>query len=602
MTRALPALLLAACTAAPPEDDVPAYAPPTGATTADHDPARLSTFPDALHTVAADTVTGVRVRLTDEAEVWLDALLPPGFTLVEALEDLDGFGTTAGVILSFSAPVDPTSFAASTRFLDLASGEAIAFGVDWTDEGRTAIVEPLQPLAPGTEHAVLVDADLVDLDGEPVWRDVALDQAMTGRLAGAPATLTSRWEAALERTDLAPDDLAHGTVFPTQSLHAQDEAAVGLLRELGPSLQAGGCTSEGTARRCDAVLTVHDLLGPDGFVEAGEALVSKGTYTVPVAIWLPLDGDGPHPVVLHGHGLGGDRFEARGDTRVLVEEGWAVVALDAPRHGEHPLASSGELFWILEFFGIFAELGGMEIRILRDDFRLAAWEKLQLVDVLDGFDADADGDADLDAGVLAFTGHSLGGVMGPQPVAMDPRFRSVFLSVPGGRVSEIVHRGEIFAPLIALMAPPGASAGDIDRFFPMLQAAIERGDPLVWAPRVLDGTRDVLVQQVIDDDIMPGLTTRALARALGVEHVGEVLEPVVGLARGAAELPVAGNLGGRTGVLHQWALLRDDGEEAPVPATHTQIFGSDSNHLQLGHWFRTWRDDGVPEILDPLAP
>ncbi len=604
MTRLTYVLLLAACTAEPVDniDDVEPYAPPKGVTLADHQPlTRLSTFPDALHVVDADTPTGAQLKLLSGVADWLDNLLPESFTLVEALEDLDGFGTSAGVMMSFTKAVDPDSLEAHTRFVAVASGEAVPFELSWTDLGRTAVVTPLFPLLPATEYAVVVTKDLVDELGEPVWRNVALDQAITGTLPGAPASLGTRWDAALETLGLTPDDVAHGTVFPTQSLFTQDEAVAAFLLDQEPSLERVSCTAEAPTLRCEATLTLTDVLGADGYIEAREAPSAQGTYTLPVTLWLPEAGEGPFPVAFHGHGLGGTRSEARGTARVLAPEGWAVLGMDAPRHGTHPLAASGDFFWILEFFGIFASTGGMEIRVLRDDFRLAAWEKLQLLDALTGFDATGDGEPDFVETQMAYTGHSLGGVMGPQLVAMEPRIGNAYLSVPGGRVSEIVHRGETFAPLISLLAPPDATAGDIDRFFPALQAAIERGDPVNWASRVVNGQRDVLVQEVIDDDIIPNSTTEALVRALGVDLVGDELVPIAGANRGSETLPVSANRAGRTVVLHQWDSLYDDGRPDPEPASHTQIFGSDSNELQLRHWFQTWRDDGVSELIDPLA-
>jgi hypothetical protein len=595
MRTLLPTLALAAC-AAPPDDDAPPWAPPDGAPTAAYDPAvALTTFPDALHLAPDDTVpTGHRVALAESAERFLGGLLPDGFTIVEALEDLDGFGTTAAVTLSFTTAVDPGAFAAATRFVGLDDGADVPFTVEWTDEGRTALVEPWLPLAPESAYAVVVGADLVDAGGAPVFRSVPLDRAISGTLDGAPPILGALWARALDRLGLSPDDVAHGTVFPTQSLHAQDEAVVAALLEDGPTLTPGACVDEGDRRRCDATLSLGDVLGADGWIEAREAPAVSGRYDVPVSIWLPR-APGPYPVVVHGHGLGGDRGEARGDAAPLCGDGFAVVAIDAPRHGEHPLAEAGELNWILSFFGISIETLSMEVRVLRDDFRLAAWEKLALAATLDGFDADGDDVPDLEADTLGMSGHSLGAVMGVQPVAMDARFEAAFLSVPGGRVSQIVERGEIFGILVSVLRPPEATDGDVTRFFPVLQTAIERGDPLVWAPRLLDGSRDVLVQQVIDDDIMPNSTTRALARALGTPLVGSELQPVEGLARGPTVYPITGNVAGHTAALQQWDTLWTP--EGPQPADHTAIMGNDDNEAIYRRWFTTWRDGGVAELI-----
>lgn len=606
--RTLPLLLAAAACTGDDTPDTPPYQPPSGAPTSAYAPSdRLTTWPDLLHTTPdATTPTGHRVQLNDAARSQLGGLLPEGFTLVPALEQLDGFGTTAGVTLSFTREIDPAAFLAATRFVAVTDGADVPFEVWWTDGGNTAVVEPLFPLAPERTYAVIVSSDLVDATGADVWRSADLDRAMAGTLPDAPDVLGAAWADALAVTGLSRDDVAHGTVFTTQSIGAQDEAVATLLRDAGPTLtRVGDCVTEGPTTRCEATLTAVDVLGDDGTIAADEVPASLGTYALPATLWLPGDGTGgPWPVVIYGHGLGGDRYEARGDADHLADEGFVVVSIDAPRHGDHPRASGddtlGDLQWILEFFGVSITEQTMDVLVLRDDFRLSTWEKLQLTEALRaGFDADGDGTGDVDATTLGYAGHSLGGLMGVQLVAMDPGVGSAYLSVPGGRVSGIVHRGQIFAPLVSLMAPAGTPPGEVDRFFPLLQTAIERADPLNWAGRVLDGERDVLVQQVIADDIMPNETTRALARALGVSHVGPDLQAVAGLPHDATSFPLSGNVGGRTAALFQYDDFVDGGER--VTASHTDIFGSDSNVDQLRHWFRTWREDGTAELIDPLA-
>ena len=600
MRSLIPLLVLAACT--PDAVEPPSYRPPSGVTRAAYAPnSHLDTFPDLFHSQPdASTETGLRVRLGDAARDQLNALLPPGFTIVQGLEELDGFGTTAAVSIAFTAPVDPASFASSLRFVRLTDGATVPVETTWTDQGNTALMEPLFPLTPSTPYAAIVTHDLVDAAGGPVWRSVPLDEAITGDLDNAPAVLAKTWAQALDVTGLTRDDVAAGVVFVTQSIGAQDEAVKQVLLDAHSTLTAMECAPDGDRTRCEAVLHATDVLGDDETIGADEAPVALGTYDLPATFWLPGDGkSGPYPTVIHGHGLGGDRYEAHNDADPLSGIGFAVAAIDAPKHGDHPGAPDGDLLPILEFFGISFEGMSMDVRKLRDNFRLGAWEKLQLAAALRaGFDADADGHVDFDGAKLAYSGHSLGGVMGPQFLAQDPELGTGYLSVPGGRVSAIVQKSGTFAPLVALMQPPGALPGDLDRFFPLLQTSIERADPLNWAPQILDGHRDVLVQEVMDDDIMPNTTTRALVRALGVELVGPNLQTVEGLVVNPNPMPISGNVNGRTAVLYQYDDMVDDGQL--VQATHTHIFACDSNQVQMPRWFQTWLDDGLSEAIDPF--
>ena len=279
----------------------------------------------------------------------------------------------------------------------------------------------------------------------------------------------------------------------------------------------------------------------------------------------------------------------------------AVVSVDAPSHGAHPANDTdSELFWIFQFFGLYLDGSArFDVQQLRDHWRQAAWDKVQLAMALRaGVDVDGDDEVDLAGERIHYSGHSLGGIMGPQLMALDPAIRAGELSAPGGRVGDIVLRSVIFAPLIDLLAPPGTSEGDVARFFPMLQAAIERGDAGNWAPGVLDGGRDLLVTMVIDDEVVVNETNRVLARALGVEHAPPHLQPVEGLDV-TGPLPLSGNLDGRTAVLYQYDEMLDDGDL--VPADHYSAQDNDLAVAQLRHWWATHLDQGLAEAVDPYA-
>lgn len=602
MRACLPVLLLlAACSSGTEES--PSYAPPAGATRAAYAPnVHFDTFPDLFHSEPdPSTETGLRVRLGDAARGQLNAWLPDGYDLIEALDELDGFGTTAGISLAFTAPVDPASFASSLRFVRLDDGADVPVEISWTDQGMTAILEPLFPLAPATAYTAIATHDLVDTEGGAVWRSVDLDAAITGDLENAPSILGETWTRALDVTGLKRDDVSAGVVFVTQSIGAQDEAVKQLLLAAHPTLvRAGDCVHEGDSTRCEATLTCTDVLGADGFLGADETPTSFGTYDLPTTIWLPGEGvSGPYPTVIFGHGLSGNRYEAHREADPLTSIGVTVVAADAPFHGDHPGAPDGDLAHVLGFAGIDSDDFSIKVRIMRDNYRLGAWEKLQLAAALRaGFDADGDGHVDFEVTKIAYSGVSMGGVIGAQVLAQDPNLTTGYLIVPGGRVSTMLQRSRTFASLAEVMRPPEMLPADMDRFFPLLQTAVERADALNWASQVLDGHRDVLVQEVIDDDIMPNAATAALARALHVQLVGPKLQDVVGLEVNPDAMPISGNVGGRTAVLYQYDDVVEDGEV--VKATHFGIYGSDSNRLQTAHWFQTWVDGGLPEAIDPF--
>jgi dienelactone hydrolase len=585
-------VLLAACVSPEP------YAVPAGATTslfAFDGP--LATFPDDLHTTPdPSTVTGVRVVFSDRAWADLEALVPPSFTLRSALESLDGFGTSAGVMLTFSAPIDLASVTPEGVLLvDLATGASVPWTASTTTSGTTLVITPDEPLQDHARYGLAV-THLQDASGGDVVAAVDFRALVTGNAPpDVSAGLTPAYALLARHAGIAATDLIAGTVFTTQSIRDEAAQAAALVAGQAGPLTPRGCVDEGTMRSCEVTVEVADLLGDDGRLDAVEV---AGRYALPASVWLP-PGVGPWPAVVYAHGLGGDRGEGRGVAQNLVDLGIAVVSVDAPSHGEHPAGGGTEFTSIFEFFGISLVPVGMDVTRLRDGWRRATWDKLQFVEALRASaDVDGDGAPDLD-GRVGFAGHSLGATMGPQLLAHDPDIDAAELATPGGRVTEIVHEGEIFAPMVALFAPDGATDDDVDRFFPLLQAAIERGDAVNFGALAREGGRDVLVTEVMSDTIIPNVCTEALARALGVAHAPPILAPVAGLEP-SAPLPLAGNLDGATALLYQYDVMWDDG--ALVDATHTHIHGSESGVAQYRRFWETWAAGGAPEVIDPLAP
>jgi dienelactone hydrolase len=610
---ALAALHVCGCTAA----DVPILAGPTwpyeipdGATQYWYEPGHvLTTFPDDVHTSAeAANPTGLAVDFHPGSGVDGEDFLPAGFTLIEALRELDGFGTTAGIILRFSAPIDPdTVDVTSVQLLRLdgaAAGQSVDYEVEWYDDGATAVFLPLRPLEPAAQHGLAMSREVRALDGGAVWASHALRGALDGTSEDPRlAALHGRYRELLAATGLTVDQVAAATVFTTQSLEEQDREIARQLAEESPTLTlTGPCAGDGSVARCEALLGATDYLGDDQRLDLAPGGIPEpvGDYSIPVSLYLPDDDSiGPWPLVIYGHGLGGDRGEAHGFARDIAGLGMAVAAIDAPVHGDHPTSdTASDLFWIFNFFGLYLDgEASFDVQQLRDHWRQATWDKLQLAAaVRAGLDVDGDGVGDLDGDRIVYSGHSLGATMGAQLLALDETVLAGELSAPGGRVADIVFRSTIFAPLVAMMAPAGTSDGDIARFFPMLQAAIERGDGANWAPHVLDGRRDLLVTMVMDDEVVVNECNRILARALGVEHAPPVLQDVEGLALTGA-LPLSANAGGRTAVLYQYDEMLEDGEL--VPADHYSAQDNDLAVAQLRHWWQTWLGNGVAELVDP---
>lgn len=573
---------LLACS--PPSDPpaAPPYAVPNGAPFSLHDPnAAVHVWPDDAHTeVDPSLPTGRRVHLTDGADADFRGQLPETFVLIEALEQLDGFGLNAPIYLRFSDDLDPATVRA--RLIDRATLTQIPFETTFTDHTSTLILRPTVPLQPATAHLVVIEQGLATADGRlvhPGLHDHALARSI--------------WADTLAALDLPADDVVAGTHFTTQSLRDQDDLVADLLTDT-PAWQRTTCYADGDRTVCEGTLRLADLLGEDGTLSLDDAPAIVRHLDVPVTLWLP-PGDGPFPVALYGHGLGGDRGEGGGFSRWMAPAGFAVAAIDAPRHGDHPTARYTDLLTVLDFFGVTLGPPGFDALRLRDDFRAAAWDKLQLTTFLASApDLTGDGVPDLD-GRVVYVGHSLGGILGPQHLGMDTRIPAAVLSVPGGRVSEIVHTSSTFAPLIALMAPPGTTTGTIDRFFPVLQTAIDPADPATWALRARSG-RDLLVTAVLDDHIVPDPTGHHLARALQIPHAAPIARPIDGLPA-APDAPFSANLDGTTVALRQFTDATWGG--VPGVADHSSVFDADQHTALVTTFLSSALLDGRATVPGP---
>ena len=90
--------------------------------------------------------------------------------------------------------------------------------------------------------------------------------------------------------------------------------------------------------------------------------------------------------------------------------------------------------------------------------------------------------------------------------------------------------------------------------------------------------RDVLLQEVIDDGIVPNSTSEALARAAGLE-LCDPLVPISGVATSTA--PLQGNLAsGATGVIYQF-----DRMNGGMPATHGELIFAPEAQAQYVEFF-----------------
>jgi pimeloyl-ACP methyl ester carboxylesterase len=592
----------------------------------------LDALPDDFYTVPDDAApTGLRVDMRLGENVVLADTAAAFQRVFDGASTLDGFGTTAGLYVQFSDSIDPASLPASGEgsaspdasvvLVDLEADPPAFVDVEWTlvaedpgDTRTTLAMEPLVPLRPQSRYALAITSDVTDASGGCVAPSPAMAALLSGE-AEEPELqrVQERVSEAIGVLQGAgvvtgPEELVGVVTFTTQHTYTESAEIAGQIRAAAPPVftPTGSCDDGDPAtafRICEGTLNVSDFT-VDSVVDP--SLSPQGSYDLPLVAYLPKDAAPPFPVMVYGHGLGGDRFQAEALAEFSAPIGYAVVAVDAPRHGDHPHAPG--INAVLDFFGLSLNLDDpLDALALRDNFRTGAYDKLALVQMLlSGVDADDDGEVDLDPDRVSYLGVSLGGLMGPELAAFAPELDAAIFIVPGARVSGIVAAGQQFQVIVDIFAGM-ATEGEVARFFPLLQMVIDRGDPGVYAPfvaetrlRGFDEARpQVLMQMVLNDDTVPNVSNTYFARCLGVPHVGSVIVPI-GVVPLEPDLPTAGNLDAEhTGGCFQLDVVLAGEGPATEPATHGNVARSSLAQLQITRFLETLEEGGVSEIVDP---
>jgi dienelactone hydrolase len=593
------AILLAGC-AEHPADHGPGpvepgedFAPCASPTAHRYDPlasVELEQWPDALWTRDDPTSpTGVRLDVTDAP--WAVALPALVASLPADLASRSGFSTVGDAVLRFTGPLGPVPSGAvdSTATdallwldLDATPPTRVPYEAFVEDGGRQLRLRPLRPLAPGRAHAIIATDTLLDAEGRCIAPSAAEVALLTG---DAPdprfEPMVPAVSAAIEAAGVAPSNVSAVSVFGTHRDHEALITAAAALPE--PSgWHAGAQCSESAMVYCEIAFTALDP-------GAGEA------RTLRVSAFLPR-GEGPWPALVYGHGLDSWRTEAWLFAERIVPEGFAVVAVDAMHHYEHPSGSEGAL----GFLGLDLDALTFDPSEMRRSLDQTALDEVQLVrQILAATDLTGDGVPDVDPDAVGYVGMSLGGLLGPSLLALEPALDVGVLGMPGGHLAAFVTSfGE--ADILALVEVLFGGEDELQRILPVLQTAVDASDPAMWGARLAEGRAegapDLLLAVAAEDAVVPAVAGRALALALDVPHLAPVVEPIEGLE--VVEAPWTGGPDERT-----WAFLQLDrvsSGSTSVPADHYNVGPSFEMEVSVQHFLETWRAGGA-EAIDPYA-
>ncbi|NUO49779.1 MAG: hypothetical protein HOV80_13065 [Polyangiaceae bacterium] len=611
----------------------------------------LVPYPSDRFTVI-DRSTATQLRVSVSPETSGDTFVASYPLVTQRLNELDGFSTTGGIAVAFDGPIDGAAFAGDqggTAFdaLDPASfttkdspivlvdvdhaspevGRAVGLLPRYFAQAKddiyladeySIVARPVVPLAPGRRYLFAVTKKLLAVDGRPVERSPAAQTLLADAPADDYARKVQDGLAIVEGSiGLKRDDIVIASLFTTTTQTSELERAAEALRAMPPPETTAEWTVESTSDS-DARIRFR------GRFRSPEMRSSAGTFVVQGGVPVPQNPNqdievfvafsdrnvsGPRPVVIYQHGLGGDKDGSWGAAERLSSLGVAVVSIDSPEHGTRGAGAKGQLESVFAFFGVTVLASDppayeFDLAKARDNFRQMTVDQIELVRLLSEGSLDLlpvgapDGIPDIDPSQILYIGHSFGSVQGASVFALAPEIRHATWNVGGDGLMLIMEDSILFGLLVDTIAPFGTTPGQLARFFSATQAIIDPGDPLNFAPRCLfdpppgAGERSILLQEVINDGIVPNTSTEALARAARLTLMDPV-RGVPGLVPSSGPLTANGP-GGSTAVLTQFATM-NGGE----PATHGELYFAPEGRDQYVEFFRTALEAGVGTVVSP---
>jgi pimeloyl-ACP methyl ester carboxylesterase len=469
-----------------------------------------------------------------------DAATFEAYELFEGYADryaeLEGFGAFAPFFVRLSARVDDASDLSAHLFLLGPDDEVLPVAADQHPKLPYVRVQPLEPMAPGAGHT-LVLLDGLFSEGAPLVRspdfwtfaredgearvaaaatrlDVAPERVLllvetftrtsTTELVHAAETLLAR---APDLTFDAPDDDRPRGLFT----RAEAQAAFTGARV---ALDAAGTVGVGILRPVQ--LRDENMRWDLSLLDEAELPVDDVEIIVvePDPTVFPP----PWPAVIAQHGFNGDNRFVVQVAETFNAKGFAVLGIDAVSHGQRGS--------VVGFFNV------EDVRVPRDNIRQTALDLVQLRALVAAQTLDIDGVPGPDlTGEAHYFGHSMGAIIGSLFTAVTPDVTTAVLNAPGGGITQIFESEGLKAGISLLALPAlgieygSAAYDDVLPFFAgVTQGIFGDADPINYArmwhdqrPAHAPTTPRVLVQIGVGDRLVPNSTTDHLVRAVPLE-------------------------------------------------------------------------------------
>lgn len=548
---------------------------------------------------------------------------------------LDGFPIGSQIVAFFKAGISKTGLPALSDLASSMTDKSLIWLMEMKtskkvplfaevdanvkgDEVPALIVRPMERLAFDTRYVVVLRVGLKDSKGanlappEP-FRKIRDSEKITEKVLLAEA---GRMKDVMDFLD--QQKIPRSLVLLAWDFHtvSQDALQVNLKTMLDTALSKIPATGPAFA---DITFDDKDITKEPEVLRAVE-----GSFMVPSFLasddddsWLKLDAQGkpvyrgmqkfffylhiprcaatattPLPILFFGHGLFGTR---KGDLTsgyhkklqnelcaVTVSTEWLGLSeSDVPAVTKQIIA------------GDFTNMPRITDRLQQAQVNAATLVKLLKGDFLKHKSMLVNNKAITDGKTVYYLGISNGGIQGVAFASLTKDIERFVFNVSGGMWSMMIPRSSNFAILAMGLERRYPSAVDRAALVSLSQHLWEYTDPITWAPHVL-GTplpgrtkKKVILQESKDDDQVPNMATRVVARALGLTHLSPVVESVYGLTPKAGPLDSA---------FVQWSTnppVKPPGTNTPAP----KPLPEQSAHLKV-RTLDTWKK----QVLNFLKP
>ncbi|MFT7518941.1 MAG: hypothetical protein ACI9MC_001075 [Kiritimatiellia bacterium] len=513
-------------------------------------------WPSNTFTVVDETsATGLRLAVDTEGQ--------PVEDRYNYLNIGDGFSRITGVAVGFDGDIDasalswdPADSLQTDSVLQVINiqpdhdwyGKRMAYRTelyqaDEIDGLRTLVIgRPVEVLAPAADHALVVLSGMGNTDPTPSTVRVALGLAQpSSSLERELAAHYAPTAAAIQEAGVNLNDVVRFSEFTTRSQADTTRRMHAMIGKLGGSLDDLGLELDSVtplaAPEIDYIVrgrltNAPSFLDDEGYLVLDDDLLPTvvGTTNIEFRLSIPAGID-DYRVVLYGHGTGGDVSDPAFD-REMAQKG--IAKLNMRFDGW-----TGEDFVVtLLGFSTFSEgsersTAGLMEALAGGTVLLTSLEGI-LGDTLSA--ETIDGKPNLSAGRrpdttdVPWVGGSMGGTMGAVMISADPRLKIGVLNVPGAGWTHMIPGSLLYAMGMGeVLEKNYGSMIDVQLGLVMAQGNWDDVDGAVWAEEANAVGGAFLMQESIDDPVLPNVGTELLANALGAVQLDPSLQDIHGL-------------------------------------------------------------------------